>query len=94
MRYLLLLPLLLCAETRLETPSITSEHRAKFWRLQTENIIAQTKAKETQLALQESIKDLTKDCGEKFDLVMGQDGEPICSPKKEVKEKSEFNEKH
>lgn len=77
-----------------ETTSISLEHRAKFWRAQTENIIAQVKAKETQLALQEAIKDLTKDCGDKFDLVMGQDGEPTCSSKKEVKEKSESNEKH
>ena len=59
-------------------PVITPEQRAKFWRLQTENLQAQANAGKTAAAFQDFLNQM---CGADASPVYGPDGEPHCVAK-------------
>ena len=75
MRYLLILIAAICLADEAKAPTITTEHRAKYWRAQVNLIKAQVES-------DTAIKDMQVDCGE-AQVVSGRDGEPICGPKPE-----------
>ncbi len=62
-------------------PTVSMEHRASFWRRDSENEKAKFAALSAKAALAMAFADIKKDCGE-YPVVLSQAGEPSCAKAK------------
>ncbi len=79
----ILLAALALAGNEKPSPSVSVEHRAKYWRRDAENVRAQAAASAAQSALAIAVAEIQKDCGSDFNAVIDKDGEPGCEAKPE-----------
>jgi hypothetical protein len=60
------------------TPQITDAHRAEFFKRQLALANAQQAFQAAQSQAQQSIAEMSKDCGDKFRPQLDQQGDPVC----------------